>query len=194
MGNRLSKIVTRTGDNGTTALADGHRISKNSLIIHLIGDIDELNSHVGMAIALLNTELAADNVYCQDLLKIQHLLFDMGGELAFPTHSTLSSATIEYLEERIHFYNHALQPLKEFILPGGAMYSAQLHLCRTVSRRVERQMVAVIEHSASTAELNPYFLLFLNRLSDFFFVINRALHAYLNTPEVYWSNHSKRHT
>ena len=195
MGNRLSKIVTKTGDQGTTGIAGNIRLSKADLRIEAIGDIDELNAHFGEAIALLkslpqqdnnanseNSDENEINAIESTWLTIQHHLFNLGGELAMPEHAFIDDAITETLERLIVTYNEALPPLKEFILPGGSILVAKTHLLRTITRRVERRLVAL--HGRDP--LNPASIIFINRLSDYLFVTARHIARITKTPEVMW--------
>jgi cob(I)alamin adenosyltransferase len=177
MGHRLSRIYTRTGDGGTTGLADGSRVSKHATRIEALGEVDELNSHIG-AILLqpLEERVAAW------LTDVQHGLFDVGGELAIPGHVTLTALYAEKIERELDELNASLPPLKEFILPGGGAGAVACHIARTVCRRAERRLVAL----ASEGEpVNPHSLRYLNRLSDFLFVLARVL-ARADRGEVFW--------
>lgn len=178
MGNRLSKIVTRTGDDGTTGLADGTRIAKDSARIQVIGTIDELNSQLGL---LLSETLAAD--VRENLLKIQNDLFDLGAALAYPA-ATFTEDKLSRLDAAIIHYNTALPPLKEFILPGGTRAGALCHVARTVARRAEREFV-VLTH---TEEAPTHGLPYLNRLSDLLFVLSRVVNRAADQAETYWKN------
>lgn len=189
MGNRLSKIVTKTGDQGTTGIAGNIRLSKADLRIEAIGDIDELNAHFGEAIALLKSLTQRDNSDKDEMntiestwLTIQHHLFNLGGELAMPEHAFIDDAITETLERLIVTYNEALPPLKEFILPGGSILVAKTHLLRTITRRVERRLVALHERDP----LNPASIIFINRLSDYLFVTARHIARITEAPEVMW--------
>ncbi len=176
MGNRLSKIVTRTGDNGTTGLADGTRVSKNSLRIQCIGTTDELNSHLGLMLCEpLNDEMRSL------LLSIQNDLFDLGGALAWPP-AKFGEDKLEKLDAAIALYNETLPPLKEFILPGGTRAASQCHVVRTVARRNEREMVAL----AATEDVPVHGLPYLNRLSDLLFVLSRVLNRNAGQQETLW--------
>jgi cob(I)alamin adenosyltransferase len=177
MGHRLTRIYTRTGDAGTTGLADGTRLRKDSDRIALLGDLDELNSHLGMLLTCAPPpELAA----C--LSEIQQLLFDLGGDLSIPGRTSVSADHVEWLEKWLDHYNDTLPPLKEFILPGGNAAAAQGHLARSVSRRAERRAVALSQ--SEDPGLNT--LAFLNRLSDFLFVACRILARMNGKDEVFW--------
>ena len=176
MANRLSKIVTRTGDKGTTGLADGTRVSKDSMRIHCLGSVDELNSHLG----LLLCEILPDDIRTL-LLAIQNDLFDLGGSLAYPV-APFSVDKLTRLDAAIELYNAALPPLKEFILPGGTRAASQCHIARTVARRAEREMVALSHLEEPPANGLP----FLNRVSDLLFVLSRALNRSSGQTETLW--------
>ena len=177
MGHRLSRIVTRTGDAGTTGLGDGSRVAKDSPRIEAIGAVDELNSTIGLALVEdLPAPIAAL------LTDIQHDLFDLGGELSIPGHSAITPAHIERLEAAVERYNADLPPLKEFILPGGTRAAALVHVARTVCRRAERSVVAL----AATQAPSPSSRIYLNRLSDLLFVLARALNRAGGAPDVLW--------
>jgi cob(I)alamin adenosyltransferase len=157
MGHRLSKITTRTGDAGDTGLGDGSRLPKDSARVAALGDVDELNSAIGVLLAEdVPLELRAV------LEQVQHDLFDLGGELSIPGHSLLKPTQVEFLEERLSAWNADLPPLKEFILPGGSRAAAAAHLARTVCRRAERSVVALGRREAVQAPIRQY----LNRLSS----------------------------
>ena len=179
MGNRLSKIVTRTGDAGTTGLGDGSRVAKDCLRIDSMGEVDELNSHIGL---LLCEELPADVRAL--LVQIQHDLFDLGGELCMPGYSLLKEAALLELDAALERYNAALPPLKEFILPAGNRAAAQAHVCRTVARRAERCVVALSETEGEAVNAAPR--QYLNRLSDLLFVLARVLNRQNGGDDVYW--------
>ncbi|MCK5432456.1 MAG: cob(I)yrinic acid a,c-diamide adenosyltransferase [Gammaproteobacteria bacterium] len=179
MGNRLTKIYTKTGDDGTTGLADGSRIEKNSLRTSAIGDVDELNSLLGL-LAAHDIEPEIKSV----LLDIQHVLFDLGGEIAIPDSEMLNESRVQYLEKIIDVYNASLPPLKEFILPGGSIPAATCHYARTVCRRAERQLVSL----SKEISVNKNSLKFLNRLSDLLFVFARTLARSEGSQEVYWQS------
>ncbi len=177
MGHRLSKIYTRTGDQGTTGLADGSRVSKSSLRISTLGDIDELNSAIGV---VLTTQLPPG--IDDKLFEIQHDLFDLGGELAIPGTQLLPVAASERLESWIDECNDTLPPLKEFVLPSGPGGTAHCHFARAVCRRAERSLVAL----AATTEISDDALKYLNRLSDLLFVLARVLARVDGPHEVMW--------
>jgi cob(I)alamin adenosyltransferase len=180
MGNRLSKIATRTGDRGETGLGDGSRVSKSSERIHAIGEVDELNSWVG----LLRTELTGDDELQPLLHQIQHDLFDLGGELSVPGFNALNEALLSDIENQLEKLNDTLPPLKDFILPGGSGAAALAHMVRTVCRRAERALVALTEHE----DISPLSLQYLNRLSDLMFVMARVLARRDNGHEVLWQS------
>lgn len=177
MGNRLTKIYTRTGDDGTTGLGDGVRVDKHSMRIEAIGDVDELNSALGL---LISSGLTAQ---LQTLLTdIQHVLFDVGGELSMPGQTFIRESYVIAVEQAIDKYNAELPSLKEFILPGGNQAACLCHLARAVCRRAERHL-----HGLAQAEpINPLTSIYLNRLSDLLFVLARTLARSDGGAEVYW--------
>ncbi len=177
MGHRLSKIVTRTGDAGTTGLGDGSRTAKDSPRIAAIGAVDELNSHLGV---LLAEGLPPPVAEC--LTAVQHDLFDLGGELSIPGYESMTEAHVTRLEEAVEHFNADLAPLKEFILPGGTRAAAQAHVARTVCRRAERALVTAAASESITTPARVY----LNRLSDLLFVLARALNRAEGRPDVLW--------
>lgn len=183
MGNRLSRIYTRTGDDGTTGLGSGGRIAKDSARMEAIGAVDELNSWIGMTLAC---KLTTAVEVC--LERIQHELFDLGGELSMPGTSLLPAAFVEQLESDLDGFNKDLPPLKEFILPGGSESAARCHLARTVCRRAERALVSL----SAQEEINPVSLRYLNRLSDLLFVLARVLARAEGGAEVTWVHGDKR--
>ena len=176
-GNRLSKIVTRTGDAGTTGLGDGSRTTKDSLRIDAIGEVDELNSSIG----LLLCEELPDRVRAA-LLDIQHDLFDLGGELCLPGMAIMKDAQVARLEELADEFNADLPMLKEFILPGGTRPAAVAHLCRTVCRRAERSMVRLNNAEPLSDAARRY----VNRLSDLLFILGRLLNRAGGRGDVLW--------
>lgn len=179
MGNRLSKITTRTGDDGTTGLADNIRVSKDHPRIEAMGEVDELNSHIG----LLLTESSLPDDMRALLTHIQQHLFNLGGELAMPGFNGITEDKVSLLDEAITHYNLGLSPLREFVLPGGTRAAAQAHVCRTVCRRAERRLITL-----STSEpLSPLLRQYLNRLSDLLFVLARVLN-HGNEPELWNKN------
>ena len=177
MGHRLSKITTRTGDGGETGLGNGSRVAKDSARIAALGDIDELNSAIGV---LLAEEVPAE--LRPVLEQVQHDLFDLGGELSIPGHALLADSQVEALEQRLEQWNAELRPLKEFILPGGSRAAAAAHLARTVCRRAERTVVALGRHEAVGDHARRY----LNRLSDLLFVAGRTLNRSAGRGDVQW--------
>jgi len=183
MGNRLSKIYTRTGDDGTTGLGDGTRVAKDSARVNAYGTVDEANSAIGL---LLAAELPDD---VRDLLTaIQHQLFDLGGELCIPGHAAIDDADIDRLEAQLDRYNEPLPPLKDFILPGGGEAAARCHVARTVVRRAERDTVTLSRHDA----VRPQAIRYLNRLSDLLFVLSRVLARASGHGEVLWRHERRR--
>lgn len=183
MANRLSVIATRTGDDGTTGLGDGSRIPKNAPRIAALGDVDELNSVIG----LLLTEPLPDDVSA-DLLTIQHDLFDMGAELCIPGHVAVTQAQVALLDARLAHYNAALPPLREFILPGGSRPAAVAHMARTVARRAERAVVALAGVESVNAPVRQY----LNRLSDLLFVLARCINQQMGQKDTFWTGAQAR--
>ena len=179
MANRLSQIATRTGDNGSTGLGDNSRVSKDSLRIHALGDVDELNSHIGL---LLCEELAAD--VRELLVEVQHQLFNLGGELSIPGYELLKPEAVAQLDSALAHYNAQLPRLAEFILPAGSRAAAQAHVCRTVARRAERTVVALGNMEALKDAPRQY----LNRLSDLLFVLSRVLNRMNGGDDVYWKS------
>jgi cob(I)alamin adenosyltransferase len=177
MGHRLSKIVTRTGDAGTTGLGDGTRVDKDSARIAAIGDVDELNSTLGL---LLTEALPAPIAAC--LTSTQHDLFDLGAELSIPGHSAISDAHVQRVEDAVEAFNAGLEPLKEFVLPGGTRAAALAHVARTVCRRAERALVRL----AATDPVSDAARRYLNRMSDLLFVLARGLNRTAGRPDVLW--------
>ena len=183
MGNRLSKIATRTGDNGTTGLGDGSRIDKDALRVHAMGDVDELNSHVGL---LLCEPLPA--ALREELVTIQHDLFDMGGELCIPGFTMIADSHVARLDALLEKYNADLPALADFILPAGSRAAAQAHVCRTVCRRAERIIVSL--GKAEPINDNPR--QYMNRLSDLLFVLSRVLNRFGGGSDVLWQKDRMR--
>jgi cob(I)alamin adenosyltransferase len=183
MGNRLTKIYTRTGDDGTTGLADGSRVAKDAPRMEAIGGVDELNSVIGL---LLCEEMPDAIRAC--LAGVQHDLFDLGGELSVPGHAIVSEAHSRRLEEALDAFNARLPALKDFILPGGTRAASLAHVARTVCRRAERALVAL----ARTEPPPPPLLQYLNRLSDLLFVLARALNRDAGGGDVYWQQGKNR--
>ncbi|GAB1408365.1 cob(I)yrinic acid a,c-diamide adenosyltransferase [Thermomonas brevis] len=183
MGNRLSKIYTRTGDDGTTGLGDGTRVAKDSVRVNAYGTVDEANSAIGL---LLASDGIPDDIH--DLLtRVQHQLFDLGGELCIPGHAAIHDADIDALEAQLDRHNAGLPPLKDFILPGGGEAAARCHVARTVVRRAERETVSLSRHDA----VRPQAIRYLNRLSDLLFVLARVLARASGQGEVLW-DHDRR--
>jgi cob(I)alamin adenosyltransferase len=183
MGNRLSKIATRTGDAGTTGLGDGSRTDKDSLRIHAIGDVDELNSHIGV---LLCEDMPA--ALREELISIQHDLFDLGGELCIPGFQMITDSQVTRLDALLEKYNAGLPPLKDFILPAGSRAAAQAHICRTVCRRAERQIVAL----GKAEKIFDHPRQYVNRLSDLMFVLSRVLNRFAGGSDVLWEKERNR--
>lgn len=183
MGNRLSKIATRTGDDGTTGLGDGSRVEKDALRVQAMGDVDELNSQIGV---LLCEDLP--DTLRSELLTIQHDLFDLGGELSIPGFALMTDAQVARLDALLERYNSTLPPLKDFILPGGSRSAAQSHVCRTVCRRAERSIVALSRAEQVHARLGQY----MNRLSDLLFVLSRVLNRHARGEDVLWEKGRSR--
>jgi cob(I)alamin adenosyltransferase len=181
MGQRLTQIATRTGDNGTTGLGDNTRVSKNSLRVHAMGDVDELNSNIG----LLLCEDMPERVRTL-LVEIQHQLFNLGGELSIPGFELLKPEAVLALDDALAEHNEALPRLQEFILPAGTRGAALAHVCRTVARRAERAVVAL--EAQDTLKETPR--QYLNRLSDLMFVLSRVLNRFRTDgtvgDDVYW--------
>jgi cob(I)alamin adenosyltransferase len=179
MGNRLTQIATRTGDDGTTGLGDNRRVSKNSLRVHAMGEVDELNSHIGV---LLCEEMSAS--LRELLVEVQHQLFNLGGELSIPGFELLKTEALLLLDNALTEYNEELPKLQEFILPAGSRAASLAHVCRTVARRAERAVVALGAEEA----LNPTPRQYLNRLSDLMFVLSRVLNRMNGGDDVYWKS------
>ena len=182
MGTRLSKIYTKTGDDGTTGLGDGSRVAKDSARVIAYGTVDEANSCIGLLLA----GNVPDDVR-ELLVRIQHQLFDLGGELCIPGHAAVFDADVDALEARLDHYNDDLPPLKDFILPGGGEAAARCHIARTVVRRAERDAVTLSRHDA----VRPQAIRYLNRLSDLLFVLARVLARSNGHGEVLW-DHDRR--
>jgi len=182
MGNRLTKIYTRTGDDGTTGLGDGKRVAKDSARVSAYGTVDELNSALGVVLAQPLPDALRDA-----LTEVQHELFDLGGELCIPGSEMIQEADIVRLERRLDGFNEDLPPLKDFILPGGGAAAAHCHLARTICRRAERELVTLSHHDAVRGESIRY----LNRLSDLLFVLARVLARADGNGEVLW-RHERR--
>lgn len=182
VGNRLSRIYTRTGDDGTTGLADGSRIPKDDVRVESMGELDELNSTIGLLIREVK-DAALSNV----LLDVQHTLFDIGGELAIPGHKVVTEDRVTALENHLDELNGELEPLKEFILPGGSEASARCHLARSVCRRAERKICVLSQRD----DINPAARHYVNRLSDYLFVLARTLNKLADTDDVLWRHERK---
>jgi cob(I)alamin adenosyltransferase len=178
MGHRLSRIYTRTGDDGSTGLGDGVRVPKEHLRVEAYGTVDEANSAVGLVLAVPG--LPRGVIDC--LMEVQHDLFDLGGELCLPGHRAIVAGDVERLEQALDAFNEHLPPLKDFILPGGGPAAAACHLARTVTRRAERRVWSLARVEAVAPEVPQY----LNRLSDLLFVIARVLARHENGSEVLW--------
>jgi cob(I)alamin adenosyltransferase len=183
MGNRLTKIYTRTGDTGTTGLGDGSRVAKDSLRVEALGAVDELNSAIGVLLAEPLTDAVREL-----LVGVQHDLFDLGGEISIPGYTAITEDHVVALEEALDGWNQALPPLKEFILPGGSRAAALCHVARTVCRRAERRTVAL----AHGEQLSPLPQRYLNRLSDLLFVLCRAVNRDAGVPDVLWEKGRRR--
>jgi cob(I)alamin adenosyltransferase len=183
MAHRLTRIVTRTGDDGTTGLADGSRLAKSAPRIETLGAVDELNSAIGL---LLVEDMPVGAREC--LEGVQHDLFDLGGELSIPGHAIMSEAHCRRLDDAITVFNAQLPPLKDFILPGGARAGAIAHLARTACRRAERVVVAL----GAEAPQPPAILQYLNRLSDLLFVLARTLNRHAGRTDIYWQQGKNR--
>lgn len=183
MGNRLSKIVTRKGDQGYTELADGTQRRKDDRRIHCLGQVDELNAMLGLLISLIKSQDIAET-----LLTVQHDLFDLGAELSLPGKTLIGKQHLAGIDQAVLSLGENLPPLKEFILPGGSQLLATAHLARTVCRRAERSLVALHE----TETINPSSLVYVNRLSDLLFITARCLARKSGHPEVYWQSHHSR--
>ncbi len=183
MGNRLSKIATRTGDQGTTGLGDGSRIDKDGLRVHAMGDVDELNSHIGL---LLCEDMPA--ALREELISIQHDLFDLGGELCIPGYQMITEAQVLRLDALLEKYNADLPPLKDFILPAGSRAASQAHVCRTVCRRAERAIVSLGKAEKIFEHPRQY----VNRLSDLLFVLSRVLNRFAGGSDVLWEKERSR--
>lgn len=201
MGNRLSKIYTRTGDDGSTGMADGSRVSKADNLFNVMGDVDELNSHIGLVrahlaqpadnqisnqplLAHVLPQQAAD--FEQALVIIQHLLFNIGGELAMPEYEGINATHIDWLEQQIDTMNTSLPPLKDFILPTGSVLVSQLHIARCVCRRAERQAVSLQQQRPEA--IRPTAVSLINRLSDWLFVAARFCTDPKQVSEVLWDS------
>jgi len=181
MGNRLTQIATRTGDDGTTGLGDNTRVPKDNLRIHALGDVDELNSHIGL---LLCESLPGE--VRELLVDVQHQLFNLGGELSMPGYTLLKDDALVQLDDALAQHNARLPRLAEFILPAGTRAAAQAHVCRTIARRAERSVVALGASGADAVNAAPRH--YLNRLSDLLFVLARVLNRMDGGDDVYWKS------
>ncbi len=179
MGNRLSKIYTRTGDDGTTGLGDGSRTPKDSARVEAYGTVDEANSAIGMVLA---ADAVPDDVRAC-LTEVQHDLFELGGELCIPGHAAVKDVFIDRLENDLDGFNEGLPMLKEFILPGGGQAAAACHVARTITRRAERRVFTL----SQTEDVRPEALRYLNRLSDLLFVVARVIARAESGQEVLWN-------
>jgi len=200
MANRLSVIATRTGDDGTTGLGDGTRVSKDDLRIAAMGDVDELNSTLGLVLAELaagdvassHVDVASSNTgddrLAEDLRRIQHCLFDLGAELSIPGYVAVKEEHARDLDDCLKHYNATLAPLQEFILPGGTRTAALLHVARTVCRRAERAVVAL----GRVQTVHPPVRQYLNRLSDLLFVAARHVNQDAGTGDILWKSPNSR--
>lgn len=177
MGHRLSKIYTRTGDDGTTGLGDGTRVNKDSPRVEAYGTVDELNSVIGL---LLTHTLPKAIHDC--LVNVQHRLFDLGGELCLPGHTAIDQHHVDGLEQLLDDLNANLSPLKEFILPGGSTAAAVCHVARTICRRAERRVISLQKQE----QISKFIVQYLNRLSDLLFVIARTLNVQAGREDVLW--------
>ena len=183
MGNRLSKIYTRTGDDGSTGLGDGTRVGKDSARVTAYGTVDEANSSIGVVLATP----VPDEIRVL-LTRVQHQLFDLGGELCIPGHAAITGQDVDALEQQLDHFNEPLPALKDFILPAGGEAAARCHLARTIVRRAERETVTLARHDA----VRPEAIRYLNRLSDLLFVLARVLARADGQGEVLWQ-HDRRH-
>ena len=177
MANRLTKIYTRTGDDGSTGMADGSRVAKNDLLVCVIGDVDELNSQL----AVLACQIP--DKFIEPVKTIQNELFNVGAELAMGQ-AVIKQENIDWLEQSLDELNQSLIPLKEFILPGGGMAASQCHVARAICRRAERSLAGLSKNKTISVELMAY----INRLSDYLFVLARAISKELGEDEVYWQS------
>ena len=177
MANRLTKIYTRTGDDGSTGMADGSRVAKDDLLVHAIGEVDELNSQL----AVLLCHAPAD--FVKDIRSVQNELFNVGAELAM-NHAIIEQGSVDVLEQSLDAMNESLPPLKEFILPGGGLAASHCHVARATCRRAERSLVSLNKKN----ELNIQLMAYINRLSDYLFVLARAISKQEGADEVYWQS------
>lgn len=185
MGNRLSQIATRTGDAGTTGLGDNQRVSKNNLRVHAMGDVDELNSHIGVLLCE-----PVPPAIRPLLVEVQHQLFNLGGELSIPGYELLKAQAVIDLDQALERFNAQLPKLQEFILPAGTRAASLAHVCRTVARRAERSVVALGDAESVNEAPRHY----LNRLSDLMFVLARVLNRVDGGDDVYWRSERMQQT
>ncbi len=183
MGKRVTKVITRTGDAGTTGMASGERLAKNDARVHCLGNIDELNASIGVVLSSLE-----DGAVQQLLFGIQHDLFDIGAELCQPGKSLITEAYVTAIEANAEEFNSTLGPLKEFILPGGSQSVAMLQLARTICRRAERSLIDLDQ----AEPLNPVTRQYINRLSDVLFILGRAQSQIEGGGEIYWNSKFSR--
>ena len=176
---RISKVTTKSGDKGNTSLGNGERVSKSHPLVVLLGDIDELNSYIGNAITVCKDEDVLD-----DLQSIQQDLFNLGGEVSLPNSGTIliNDSRLDFLEGKIDSFNRSLKPLKEFVLPGGDEFCSRIHIARSVCRRAERSCVDALDVITESNVWLPY----LNRLSDYFFVLARFISSEQGSEEILW--------
>ena len=177
MANRLTKIYTRTGDDGSTGMADGSRVAKDDLLVHVIGEVDELNSQLAVVVCHV------PDVFGESISVIQNELFNVGAELTMGQ-AMLKQENINWLENNLDELNLSLTPLKEFILPGGGLAASHCHVARAICRRAERSLVSLNKQN----ELNGFLLAYINRLSDYLFVLARAISKQQGTDETYWES------
>ena len=177
MANRLTKIYTRTGDDGTTGMADGSRVAKDDLLVQAIGDVDELNSQLAVVACYASGEFNAD------IKLIQNELFNVGAELAM-NEAIITQDNVDWLENALDALNQDLTPLKEFILPGGGLAASHCHVARSICRRTERTLVSLDNQDV----LNDYLKAYINRLSDYLFVLSRAISKQEGESEIYWQS------
>jgi cob(I)alamin adenosyltransferase len=187
MGNRLSRIYTKTGDDGTTGLGDGTRVAKDSARVSAYGTVDEANSAIGLLLAAPLPGPQAEAIATL-LTTIQHQLFDLGGELCIPGHAAIQDSDVTALEAQLDAFNDPLPPLKDFILPGGGEAAARCHVARTVVRRAERETVTLSHHDS----VRPEAIRYLNRLSDLLFVLARVLARDSGNGEVLWKHERRK--
>ena len=185
MGNRLSQIATRTGDAGTTGLGDNQRVSKNNLRVHAMGDVDELNSHIGVLLCE-----PVPPAIRPLLVEVHHQLFNLGGELSIPGYELLKTQAVIDLDQALERFNAQLPKLQEFILPAGTRAASLAHVCRTVARRAERSVVALGDAESVNDAPRHY----LNRLSDLMFVLARVLNRVDGGDDVYWRSERMQQT